>query len=118
MVAKIKFWLLQRSMSITKASLSAMILKSTLQYSLLITRSCFTGKATPPLVPAERSFSYCIITLNFEINFFGKDVSFRATMSKLFSFRYNSSSLRFDLMPLQFQNMMFVPMKAIIRYMP
>ena len=56
MVAKIKFWLLQRSMSITKASLSVMILKSMLRYSLLITRSCFTRKATPPLVPVERSF--------------------------------------------------------------
>ena len=56
MVAKIKFWLLQRSMSITRASLSVMILKSMLRYSLLITRPCFTRKATPPLVPVERSF--------------------------------------------------------------
>ena len=46
MVAKIKFWLLERSMSITKASLSVMILKSVLRYSLLTTRPCFTRKAT------------------------------------------------------------------------
>ena len=32
-------------------------------------------------------------------------------MSKLFSFRYNLSSLRFDLTSWQFQNTMFVPMK-------
>ena len=55
---------------------------------------------------------YCIITLNFEIYFL-----VRATMSKLFSFWYNSSSLRFGPMPWQFQNMMFVPMKANIRYL-
>ena len=36
-------------------------------------------------------------------------------MSKLFSFRYNSSSLRFGLMPWQFRNIMFVPMKTNIR---
>ena len=35
MVAKIKFWLLQRSMSITKASLSVMILKSILKCMVL-----------------------------------------------------------------------------------
>ena len=99
MVAKIKFWLLQRSVSISKASLSVMILKSMLGYSLLITRPCFTRKATP------------------QINFLVRNISFRATMSKLFYFRYNSSSLRFDLMPWQFQNMMLVPMKAIIRYL-
>ena len=56
MVTKIKFWLLERSMSITKASLSVMVLKSVLQYSLLTTRPCFTRKATPPLAPVERSF--------------------------------------------------------------
>ena len=38
-------------------------------------------------------------------------------MSKLFSFRYNSSSLRFDLTPWQFQNIMFIPMKTDIRYL-
>ena len=54
-VAKIRFWLLQRSMSITKALLSVMILKSMLRYSLLITRQCFTRKATPPLVSVEQS---------------------------------------------------------------
>ena len=36
-------------------------------------------------------------------------------MSKLFSFRYNSSSSRLGLMPWHFQNIMFVPMKANIR---
>ena len=41
-----------------------------------------------------------------------RNVSFRATMSKLFSFRYNSSSLRFGLTPWQFHNIMFVPMKT------
>ena len=49
--------------------------------------------------------------------FLVRNVSFRATLSKLFSFRYNSSSLRFGLMPWQFQNMMFVSMKANIRYL-
>ena len=39
-------------------------------------------------------------------------------MSKLFSFRYNSSSLPFGPMPWQFQNIMFVPMKTNIRYLP
>ena len=36
MVAKIRFWVLERSISITKASLSVMILKSVLPYSLLM----------------------------------------------------------------------------------
>ena len=49
------------------------------------------------------------MTLNLEINVLVRNVSFSATVSKLFSFRYNSSSLRFELMPWQFQNMMFVP---------
>ena len=48
--------------------------------------------------------------------FLVKNVSFRATMSKLFFFRYNSSSLRFDLTLWQFQNM-FIPMKTDIRYL-
>ena len=56
MVAKIKFCMLEMSMSITKVLLSVMILKSMSRYSLLITRPCFTRKATPPLTPAERSF--------------------------------------------------------------
>ena len=34
-------------------------------------------------------------------------------MSIMFSFRYNSSSLRFGLIPWQFQNKMFKPMKVI-----
>ena len=55
MVAKIKFWLLERSMSITKASLSVMMLKSVLQYSLLTTRPCFTRKATPGDLRAQLS---------------------------------------------------------------
>ena len=38
-------------------------------------------------------------------------------MSTEFSFRYNSSSLRFDLTPWQFQNVMFRPMKLISRYL-
>ena len=38
-------------------------------------------------------------------------------MSIGFSFRYNSSSLRFDLIPWQFQNTMFKPMKLVNRYL-
>ena len=38
-------------------------------------------------------------------------------MSIAFSFRYDSSSLRFDLIPWQFQNTMFKPMKLIKRYL-
>ena len=38
-------------------------------------------------------------------------------MSIVFSFRYNSSSLRFSLIPWQFQNTMFKPMKLIKRYL-
>ena len=38
-------------------------------------------------------------------------------MSIVFSFRYNSSSLRFDLIPGQFQNTMLKPMKLIKRYL-
>ena len=53
MVANIRFWVLDRSMSIT---LLIMILKSMLRYSLLMTGPCFTVKATPPLAPVERSF--------------------------------------------------------------
>ena len=56
MVAKMRFRLLERSMSITKASLSVMILKSVLWYFLLITKLRFTRKATPPMVSVERSF--------------------------------------------------------------
>ena len=59
-MARISIWavngsqnqvLVVRSMSITKASLSVMILKSALRYSLLITRPFFTRKATSPLAP-------------------------------------------------------------------
>ena len=38
-------------------------------------------------------------------------------MSITFSFRYNSSSLRFGLIPWQFQNKMFKPMKVIKGYL-
>ena len=38
-------------------------------------------------------------------------------MSISFSFIYNSSSLRFGLMPWQFQNKMFRPMKLIKGYL-
>ena len=38
-------------------------------------------------------------------------------MSIVFSFRYNSSSLRFDLIPWQFLNTMFRPRKFIKRYL-
>ena len=58
-----------------------------------------------------------IITLDFEINFLLRNVSLRAIMSNEFSFRYNSSSLRFDLIPWQFQNVMFRPMKLSNRYL-
>ena len=43
-----------------------------------------------------------------------EDVSFRATMSRLFSFGYNSGSLCFGLVPWRFRGMMFVPMGAVI----
>ena len=55
--------LLERSMSITKGSFlkyyyknKKMILKSVLRYSLLITKPCFTRKATPPLSPVTIIF--------------------------------------------------------------
>ena len=38
-------------------------------------------------------------------------------MSIEFSLRYNSSSLRFDLIPWQFQNVMFRPIKLSNRYL-
>ena len=38
-------------------------------------------------------------------------------MSIEFSFRYNSSSLRFGLIPWQFQNKIFRPMKLVNRYL-
>ena len=103
-------------MSITKASLSVMIFEFMLRYSLFTTRPCFTRKAIPPRAPAERSFFYCIITLNSEIVFF-MNVSFRPTVSKLLSLRYNSCSFGFDLIPWKFQNKIFVPTKANIRYL-
>ena len=53
MVAKVMFWLLERSRLIAKASFSVMILKSSFLYSLFTTRACFTRKATPPLRPVE-----------------------------------------------------------------
>ena len=56
MVAKVRFWLLESSRLIAKASLSVMILKSAVLDSLFTTRPCFTRKATPPPKPVERSF--------------------------------------------------------------
>ena len=53
MVAKVRFWLLERSGLITKVSLSVMILKSLFLYSLFTSRPCFTRKATPPLWPVD-----------------------------------------------------------------
>ena len=46
-----------------------------------------------------------------------RNVSFRAITSITFSFRYNSSSLRFGLIPWQFENKMFVPIKLIKGYL-
>ena len=80
MVAKMRFWLLERSVSITKASLSVMILKSMLQYSLLITRPCFTRKATLPLAPVERSFLIVSQPWILKFIFLVRNASFRATM--------------------------------------
>ena len=51
-----RFWLLESSRLIAKASLSVMILKSAVLNSLFTTRPCFTRKATPPPEPDERSF--------------------------------------------------------------
>ena len=67
MVAKVSFCLL----SIAKASLSVMILKSSFLYSLFTTGRCFTRKATPPPWPVERSF--LIVTWEFEIVLFAKE---------------------------------------------
>ena len=72
MVAKVMFWLLERSRLIAKASFSVMILKSSFLYSLFITKPCFTRKATPPLRPVERSFQV-VFTWNFEIMLFVKE---------------------------------------------
>ena len=103
MEAKMRFWLSERPVSSTKASLPVMILTYMLWYSLLIARPCFMRKAAPPLAPVERSFFYCTITLDFGI-YFLRNVSFGVTMLKLFSFMYYSSSLCFGLTPWQFQN--------------
>ena len=56
MVAKVRFWSLESSRLIAKASFSAMILKSAFLNSLFTTTPCFMRKATPPLEPVERSF--------------------------------------------------------------
>ena len=96
MVAKVRFWLLESSRLIVKASFSVMILKSLFLYSLFITRPCFTRKATPPLWPVERSF-LIVRPVIWKFSFLFRNVSFRATMSNSFSFIYNSSSLRFGL---------------------
>ena len=52
-----------------------------------------------------------------KFSFLLRNVSFRAITSISFSFRYNSSSLRFGLIPWQFQNRMFKPMKLIRGYL-
>ena len=52
-----------------------------------------------------------------KLSFLSRNVSFRATMSNTFSFIYNSSSLRFGLIPWQFQNKMFKPMKVVKGYL-
>ena len=56
MVAKVRFWLLESSRLIAKASLSVMILKSLLLYSLFTTGPYFARKATPSFWAVERSF--------------------------------------------------------------
>ena len=53
---KVRFWLLDSSRSIAKASLSVMILKSLFLYSLFTTWPCFTRMATPPYMPDEQLF--------------------------------------------------------------
>ena len=44
MVARVKFWLLESSSSIDKASLSVMMLKSSFLYSLFTTRPFLQGR--------------------------------------------------------------------------
>ena len=83
-------------------------IESLFLYSLFTTRPYFTRKATPPPWPVERSF---LINGIRKFCFLLRNVSFSAITSMTFSFRYNSSSFRFDLIPWQFQNKMFVPMK-------
>ena len=56
MFAKVKFWLLESSSSIAKASLLVMILKSLFLYSLFTTRPFLTRKAAPPFRSVEWSF--------------------------------------------------------------
>ena len=56
MSAKVRFWLLDSSRSIAKASLLIMILKSLFLHALFTTRQCFTRMATPPFWPVELSF--------------------------------------------------------------
>ena len=52
-----------------------------------------------------------------ELCFLLRNFSFRSITSIIFSFRYNSSSLHFGLIPWQFQNKMFVPMKLVKGYL-
>ena len=117
MVAKVTFWLLERSRLIAKASFSVMILKSLFLYSLFITWPCFTRKETPHFWPVERSFLIVSLLGNLKVIFLLRNVSFRATMSVSFSFICNSSSLRFGLIPWQFQNKIFKPIKVIKGYL-
>ena len=53
MVAKARFWLLESSRLIAKASFSVMILKSLFLYSLFITRPCFTFWSDTLAIPKQ-----------------------------------------------------------------
>ena len=113
MLANVKFWLLESSSSIAKASLAVMILKSSFLYSLYTIKPYFTRKATPPHWPVERSFLIESKPGILKLCFLLRNVSFSAIPSITISFRYNSSSLRFGLIPWQFQNKMVVPMEYL-----
>ena len=110
MVAKVRL--------IAKASFSVMALKSLFLYSLFIIRQWFMRKATPPLWPVEWSFLTVSQPVIWKFSFLLRNVSLRAIMSITFSFRYNSSSLCFALIPWQFKNKMFKPMKVVRGYLP
>ena len=69
--------------------------------------------ATPPFWPVERSFLIVLYPGILKLCILLRNVSFRAITSIIFSFKYNSSSLHFGLIPCQFQNKMFVPMKLV-----
>ena len=81
MVAKVRFWLLESSRSISKASLSVMILKLLFLYSLFATRSYFMRKATPPPQPVEQSFLIVSQPETLKLCFLLRKVSFKAITS-------------------------------------